>query len=103
MKKAISATFLLFYATFTVVVVSEHTASFASAITRHSPSPTKTIRAASPHTYQVRILEDPYVGFQVKTTFALGVTGAVPFHSSSIEFEGDSSRFTPSRAPPALL
>lgn len=103
MKRAVGATFLLFYAAFTVVAISEHTASYAATVARHSPAQSKTIRAASPHSSQVRILQEPFVGFLIKTAFALGENGPASVRPSSPRFEVDSRRFTPSRAPPAVL
>jgi len=103
MKRAVSATFLVFYAAFTVVAISEHTASYASTIARHSPLQTKTIRAASPHSSQVRILQEPFIGFQIKTAFVPGDNGTTSVRPLSLQFEVDSRRFTPSRAPPAIL
>jgi hypothetical protein len=103
MKRVVGATFLFFYTTFTVVALSDHTASWASTIARHSPSNTKTIRAASPHASQARIQEDPFVGFLVNAGFALSNTVSTSVHFSPLHFEGDSFRFTPSRAPPLFL
>ena len=103
MKRVVGATFLLFYATFSVVAISEHTASYASTVARHSPIQSKTFRAAAPHTSHVRILEDPYLGFQIKTSFVPGEAGVIAFHSSSNRFDRDPVRFTASRAPPAFL
>lgn len=103
MKKAISATFLLFYAAFTVVAITEHTASYVSTIARHSPPQTRIGRAASPYVSQVRILQEPFVGFEARTAFALGDNGPTSVRPSSIRFEVDSRKFTPSRAPPAVL
>jgi hypothetical protein len=103
MKRVVGATFLFFYTTFTVVAISEHTASWASTIALHSPSNTKTVRAASPHASQVRIQEDPFIGFLVKAGFAPGDTVSTSVHPSLLHFEGDSLRFTPSRAPPLFL
>jgi hypothetical protein len=103
MKKAVSATFLLFYAAFTVVAISEHTASYVSTIARHSPPQTRVARVAPPHSSQVRILQEPFAGLQIKTAFALGDNGPTSVRPSSIRFEVDSRKFTPSRAPPAVL
>jgi len=103
MKRAVGATFLVFYAAFTVVAISEHTAAFASTIARHSPAQTKTIRGTSPHSSQVRILPDSFVGIQIKTSVALRDNGRTPVRPASPRFEVDSSRFTPTRAPPASL
>jgi hypothetical protein len=103
MKRAVSATFLLFYAAFTVVAISEHTAAYASTVARHSPLQTQSVRSASPHSSQVRILQEPFVGLQIKSEFALGESGPASVRPASIRFEVDSSRFTPSRAPPAIL
>jgi hypothetical protein len=103
MKRAVSSTFLLFYAAFTVVAISEHTAAFASSVSRHSPLQTQSVRSASPLSSQVRILQEPFVGFHIKTAFALGENGPTSVRPASIRFEVDSRRFTPSRAPPAIL
>jgi len=103
MKRAVGATFLLFYAAFTVVAISQHTATYASAIARHSPANSKSIRATSPHTPQVRILQDPVVGFPIKTSVVLRDIGATFICPQTPAFEVDSRRFTPSRAPPASL
>jgi hypothetical protein len=103
MKRSVSATFLLFYAAFTVVAISEHTAAYASTIARHSPLQTQTVRAASPHSSQVRIPQEPFAGLQIKSAFTLGEYGATSVRPASIRFEVDSRRFTPSRAPPAIL
>jgi hypothetical protein len=103
MKRAVSSTFLLFYAAFTVVAISEHTAEFASTFSHHSPLQTQFVRASSPHSSQVRILQEPFAGFQIKTAFALGENGPASVRPASIRFEVDSRRFTPSRAPPAIL
>src|SRR3954469_14274590 len=75
MKRAASATFLLFYTALTVVAISEHTAAYASTIA-HSPLRAQTVRASSPHSSQARILQEPFAGFQVTSGFALGEYGA---------------------------
>jgi hypothetical protein len=103
MKRAASATFLLFYAAITVVAISEHTAAYASTIARHSPLQTQSVRASSPHSSQVRIPQEPFAGLQIKSSFMLGEYGATSVRPVSIRFEVDSRRFTPSRAPPAVL
>jgi len=103
MKRVVSATFLVFYATFTVVALSQHTASYASTVVRHSPGQSKSIRAASPHAPQVRILEEPFVGMQVRATVALPDSGPTSVRPLSPRFEFDFRRFTPTRAPPASL
>jgi hypothetical protein len=103
MKRAASATFLLFYAAITVVAISEHTAAFASTIARHSPLRTQTVRSASHHSPQVRIPQEPFAGLQIKSTFILSEYGPTSVRHVSIRFEVDSRRFTPSRAPPTIL
>jgi hypothetical protein len=103
MKRAASATFLLFYAALTVVAISEHTAAYASTIARHSPLQTQTIRASSPHSSQVRIPQEPFAGLQIKAAFTLGEYGPTSVRPASVRFEVDSRRFTPSRAPPTIL
>jgi hypothetical protein len=103
MKRAASATFLLFYAAITVVAISEHTAAFASTIASHSPLQTQSARAASPRSPQVRIPQEPFAGLQIKSTFTLSEYGPSSVRPASIRFEIDSRRFTPSRAPPAVL
>jgi hypothetical protein len=103
MKRVVGATFLVFYAAFTVVAISQHTASYASTINRHSPVQSKSIRAASPHTPQVRILQEPFVGMQIRTTVALPDSGRTLVPPPSPRFEFDFKRFTPTRAPPASL
>ena len=103
MKRAASATFLLFYAAITVVAISEHTAAFASTIASNSPLKTQSVRAASPHSPQVRIPQEPFAGLQIKSAFTLSEYGLTSVRPVSIRFEVDSRRFTPSRAPPAVL
>ena len=103
MKRTVNATFLLFYAAFTVVTISEHTAAYASTITRHTPLQTQTFRSASPHSPQVRIPQEPFAGLQIKSAFTLSELGPTSVRPVSIRFEVDSRRFTPSRAPPAIL
>jgi len=103
MKRVVGATFLVFYATFTVVALSQHTASYASTLVRHSSGQSKSIRAVSPHTPQVRILQEPFVGMQVRTTVALPDSGPTLVLPSAPRFEFDFKRFTPTRAPPASL
>jgi hypothetical protein len=102
MKRAASATFLLFYTALTVVAISEHTAAYASTIA-HSPLRAQTVRASSPHSSQARILQEPFAGFQVMSGFALGEYGPTSVRPASLRFEVDTRRFTPSRAPPAFL
>jgi hypothetical protein len=103
MKRLVGTTFLVFYAAFTVVAISQHTAAYASTIARHSPTQSKSIRAASPYSPQVRILQEPYVGIQVRTTVALPDSGPTAVPPPSPRFEFDYKRFTPTRAPPTIL
>ena len=103
MKRTVNATFLLFYAAFTVVAISEHTAAFAATFASHPPLQTQSVRAASPHSPQVRIAQEPFAGLQIKSAFALSEYGPTSVRPVSIRFEVDSRRFTPSRAPPAVL
>jgi hypothetical protein len=103
MKRAASATFLLFYTALTVVAISQHTAAYASTITRHSPLQAQTVRASSPHSSQVRIPQEPFAGLQITTAITLGEYGPTSVRPAGIWFEVDSRRFTPSRAPPAIL
>jgi hypothetical protein len=103
MKRAASATFLLFYAAITVVAISEHTAAYASTLASNSPLQTRTFRAASPHSPQVRIPQEPFAGLQIKSAFTLSEYRTTSVRPASIRFEVDSKRFTPSRAPPAVL
>jgi len=103
MKRAVGATFLLFYTAFTVVAISEHTAAYASNVARHSPANSTSMRATSPHASQVRILQEPFAGLQSKTSIALRDNGATFVRAATPRFELESSRFTPTRAPPASL
>jgi len=103
MKRATSATFLLFYTALTVVAISQHTAAYAATIARHSPLQAQTVRASSHQSYQVRIPQEPFAGLQITTAFALGEYGPTSVRPAWIRFEVDSRRFTPSRAPPAIL
>jgi hypothetical protein len=103
MTRVLSATFLLFYTAFTVVAVSEHTASAASSYARNGSSQSQSIRAASPRSSQVRIQEESFAGFSITAAIALADTGLTASGPSSIGFIGDSRHFTFSRAPPALL
>jgi len=102
MKRAASATFLLFYTALTIVAISEHTAAYASTIARR-PLQAQTVRASSPHSSQVRIPQEPFAGIHITSGFALGEYGPTSVRPASLRFEIDSQRFTPSRAPPAVL
>jgi hypothetical protein len=103
MTRILSATFLMFYTAFTVVVVAEHTASAARTFSHDSTSQTKSIQVAAPHSYQARMQEDPFVGFRIATSIALADTGTAAPHLPPADFMADCHRYTPSRAPPAFL
>ena len=103
MKRAIGATFLLFFTASTIVATSQRTASWASTIVGHSGSQGSVTRAASPRLPQVRIHESPFLGLQEVTTFALAATCLSATCPLSVSLFSDPRRSTLSRAPPPLL
>jgi hypothetical protein len=103
MTRVFSATFLVLYTAFTVVVSVEYTAATAATYARDSASSPKSIRSVSPRGSFVRIQEEPFVGLRMVTAFALDDTGSTVRKAASPDRSGDCRQFTPCRAPPALL
>src|SRR4051812_11393699 len=103
MTRALSATFLLFYATFTVVISVERTAETAITLARDSATSGRSVRSASASSSFVRIHEEPFASIPVVTAFALDDAGLAAPGAALAGTSGECRRYTPCRAPPALL
>src|SRR2546422_4385846 len=103
MKKLLIRMFLLFYATFSVILIVEHTSSWASTFRGASKSPAADIGPHSPHPHQTRIVEYPFTGSLDRTRSALVESKSDTVPAVSKRFVSSASRTIAPRAPPTPL